>query len=36
MGKIILDAKGVIKSYINGNNKLKVLNGIDFRLRKEK
>ena len=32
MGKIILDAKGVIKSYTNGDNKLKVLNGINFSL----
>ena len=36
MGKIILDAKGVIKSYINGNNKLNVLNGIDFSLEEGK
>ena len=32
MGKIILDAKGVLKSYINGENKLKVLDGINFSL----
>ena len=36
MGKIILDAKDVIKSYINGNNKLNVLNGIDFSLEEGK
>ena len=30
MGKIILDAKGVIKSYKNGENKLKVLDGINL------
>ena len=33
MGKIILDAKGVIKSYKNGENKLKVLDGIDICLK---
>ena len=32
MGKIIIDAKGVIKSYTNGENKLKVLDGINFTL----
>ena len=32
MGKIILDAKGVIKSYKNGENKLKVLDGINLSL----
>ena len=32
MGKIILDAKGVIKSYKNGENKLKVLDGINLPL----
>ena len=32
MGKIILDAKGIIKTYINGANKLKVLDGINFSL----
>jgi len=32
MGKIILDAKGVIKSYINGGNKLKVLDDINLTL----
>ena len=30
MGKMILDVKSVIKSYINGGNKLKVLNGINL------
>ena len=30
MGKMILKAKGVVKSYINGESKLKVLDGIDF------
>ena len=34
MGKIILDAKGVIKSYKNGDNKLRVLDGIDLSLEK--
>ena len=32
MGKITLDAKGVIKSYKNGENKLKVLDGINLSL----
>mgnify|MGYP001220596687 CR=1 FL=1 len=32
MGKIILDATGIIKSYRNGKNKLKVLNDINFSL----
>jgi len=32
MDKIILEAKGLIKSYINGSNKLKVLGGIDIKL----
>ena len=36
MGKIILDAKGVIKSYKNGDNKLRVLDGIDLSLEKGK
>ena len=36
MGKIILDAKGVIKSYVNGDNKLKVLDGINFSLEEGK
>ncbi len=30
MGKIILDAKGIIKSYKNGENKLKVLDGVNL------
>ena len=34
MGKIILDAKGVIKCYINGESTLKVLDGINFTLEK--
>ena len=36
MGKIILDAKGVIKSFKNGYNKLRVLDGIDLSLEKGK
>ena len=32
MGKIILDAEGIIKSFRNGENKLKVLDGINFSL----
>ena len=36
MGKIVLDAKGLIKSYINGKNKLKVLDGINFSLEEGK
>ena len=32
MGKMILDAKGVIKSYRNGGNELKVLDGINLSL----
>ena len=36
MGKIILDAKGVIKSYKNGDNKLRVLDGIDLSLEEGK
>ena len=36
MDKIILDAKGVMKSYINGENKLKVLDGVDFILEEGK
>ena len=32
MGKLALDAKGVIKSYLNGENKLKVLDGINLSL----
>ena len=30
MGKIILDAKGIMKSYKNGENKLKVLDGVNL------
>jgi len=33
MGKIILEAKALVKSYRNGPNKLIVLNGIDFNLK---
>ena len=36
MDKVILEAKGLIKSYVNGNNKLKVLNGIDIKLEEGK
>ena len=36
MGKIILDAKGIIKSYKNGDNNLRVLDGINFSLEKGK
>ena len=36
MGKIILDAKGLIKSYKNGENKLEVLNGINLSLQESK
>ena len=36
MGKIILDAKGVIKSFKNGYNKLRVLDGIDLSLEEGK
>ncbi len=32
MDKVILEAKGLVKSYVNGNNKLTVLNGIDINL----
>tara|TARA_Y100001970_G_scaffold178937_1_gene217806 strand:- start:3323 stop:4012 length:690 start_codon:yes stop_codon:yes gene_type:complete len=32
MGKVILDAEGIIKSFRNGENKLKVLDGINFSL----
>ncbi len=32
MGKIILDAKGLFKSYVNGEDTLNVLNGINFSL----
>ena len=33
---MILEAKGLIKSYVNGNNKLKVLDGIDIKLEEGK
>ena len=36
MDKVILEAKDVIKSYVNGNNKLKVLDGIDIKLEEGK
>ena len=36
MDKVILEAKGLIKSYVNGNNKLKVLEGIDIKLEEGK
>ena len=36
MDKVILEAKGLIKSYVNGNNKLKVLDGIDIKLKEGK
>jgi len=36
MDKVILEAKGLIKSYVNGNNKLKVLDGIDIKLEEGK
>jgi len=36
MGKIILDAKCIVKSYINGNNKLKVLDGINISINEGK
>ena len=36
MGKIILDAKGLIKTFKNGNNKLRVLDGIDLSLEEGK
>ena len=32
MDKVILEAKDLIKSYVNGNNKLKVLDGIYIKL----
>tara|TARA_B100002051_G_scaffold268192_1_gene297697 strand:- start:4114 stop:4794 length:681 start_codon:yes stop_codon:yes gene_type:complete len=32
LGKIILDAKGLFKSYVNGEDTLNVLNGINFSL----
>ena len=36
MGKIILDAKCIVKSYLNGNNKLKVLDGINLSINQGK
>ena len=36
MGKVILNAIGLTKSYINGKNKLKVLNGINFSIEEGK
>ena len=36
MGKIILDAKGLIKTFKNGDNKLRVLDGIDLSLEEGK
>ena len=36
MGKIILDAKGLIKSYTNGENELKVLDGINISIEEGK
>ena len=36
MDKVILEAKDLIKSYVNGNNKLKVLDGIDIKLKEGK
>ena len=36
MDKVILEAKDLIKSYVNGNNKLKVLDGIDINLEEGK
>tara|TARA_B100001146_G_scaffold180683_1_gene162791 strand:+ start:1262 stop:1936 length:675 start_codon:yes stop_codon:yes gene_type:complete len=36
MDKVILEAKGLVKSYVNGNNKLKVLDGIDINLEEGK
>ena len=33
---MILEAKDLIKSYVNGNNKLKVLDGIDIKLEEGK
>ena len=36
MDKVILEAKNLIKSYVNGNNKLKVLDGIDIKLEEGK
>ena len=36
MDKVILEARDLIKSYVNGNNKLKVLDGIDIKLKEGK
>ena len=36
MDKVILEAKGLVKSFVNGNNKLKVLDGIDIKLEEGK
>ena len=36
MDKVILEANDLIKSYVNGNNKLKVLDGIDIKLEEGK
>ncbi len=36
MDKIILEAKGIIKTYVNGESKLKVLDGVDFFLQEGK
>ena len=36
MDKMILEAKDLIKSYVNGNNKLKVLDSIDIKLEEGK
>ena len=36
MDKVILEAKDLMKSYVNGNNKLKVLDGIDIKLEEGK
>ncbi|SVA14145.1 uncharacterized protein METZ01_LOCUS66999, partial [marine metagenome] len=31
-----MEAKGLVKSFVNGNNKLKVLDGIDINLEEGK
>lgn len=36
MGQVILEAKGLVKSYLNGQSKLIVLNGIDLSLEEGK
>ena len=36
MDKVILEANGLVKSFVNGNNKLKVLDGIDIKLEEGK